>query len=135
MNEKQMNDNMQKMVKYLYPTKQIMDLMCNDIYQELLEFIPLDMCISEDNLNTQIREQNLAFIHGAITGFVLGNYNYKKILFEYYKHTNIEWIVNDIIIGLMFYISNIIEEFNNIDIFNNKQSILYGNTFILDLIV
>ena len=131
---KQIEKDKQKLVKYLYPTKQIMGLMCNDIYQQLLEIIPLESCISKDNINNTTREKNLEFVQGAIKGFVLGNIDYQKILFEYYHHNNLDWIVHDILIGFILYISTLSEEFDNINIFNSKESILYGESFILDLI-
>lgn len=131
---KQIEKDKQRLVKYLYPTKQIMGLMCNDIYQQLLEIIPLESCISKDNINNTTREKNLEFVQGAIKGFVLGNIDYQKILFEYYHHNNLDWIVHDILIGFTLYISTLSEEFDNINIFNSKKSILYGESFILDLI-
>lgn len=124
----------QKMVRYLYQTKQIMGLMCSDIYQELLELISLENCISKDNIENSVRAKNLEFVQGVIKGFILGNVEYQKALFEYYRHNNIEWIARDILIGLVLYISTISEDFKDIDILKDQQSILYGESFILDLI-
>lgn len=124
----------EKMVRYLYPTKKIMTLMCNDVYQELLEIIPMGYCISKDNLNSSTRIKNLKFVSGAIKGFIIGNREYAKILFEYYRHNNIDTIVYDILIGFVLYISTISDEFKNIDILRDKQSIIYGEIFILDLV-
>ena len=134
MKKTQVNENKQKLVRYLYPTKEIRGLMCNDIYQDLLEIIPIEKCISEDNLNSIMRAKNLEFVRGAIKGFLLGNSEYQKVLFEYYKHTNLDWIVRDILIGFVLYITTLSDEFNNIDILSNEQSIIYGEVFILDLI-
>ncbi|MBQ7797820.1 MAG: hypothetical protein IJ371_01710 [Clostridia bacterium] len=129
-----MKKEKQKLVGYLYPTKQIKSLMCNDIYQELLELISIEHCISKDNINPNVRNNNLEFVQGAIKGFVLGNKDYSTILFEYYKHNNLDWIARDILIGLVLYISTISEEFEDIDIIKDEQSILYGESFILELI-
>ena len=129
-----METDKQKLVRYLYPTKEIMGIMCNDIYQELLEIIPLESCISEDNLKDTVRENNLGFVRGAIKGFLGGNVEYQKVVFEYYKHNNIDWIARDILIGFVLYISGISAEFKDVDILNDKKSILYGETFILELI-
>ena len=134
MKKTQVNENKQQLVRYLYPTKEIRGLMCNDIYQDLLEIIPIEKCISEDNLNSIMRAKNLEFVRGAIKGFLLGNSEYQKVLFEYYKHTNLDWIVRDILIGFVLYITTLSDEFNNIDILSNEQSIIYGEVFILDLI-
>ena len=129
-----MKEQKEKMVRYLYPTKKIMSLMCNDIYQELLEIIPIERCISEDNLNARVRNNNLEFVRGVIKGFILGNKEYAKILFEYYHHEHIDAIAYDILIGLVLYISSISEEFKNIDILKDEKSIIYGEIFILELI-
>ncbi|MBQ7798023.1 MAG: hypothetical protein IJ371_02765 [Clostridia bacterium] len=96
--KEQIINNKQKLVRYLYPTKEIRGLMCNDIYQELLEIIPLEACISKDNLNKNVREENLEFVSGAIKGFLVFNKSYQQVVFEYYKHTNLDWIVRDILI-------------------------------------
>lgn len=124
----------EKMVRYLYPTKQIGEFMCNDLYQELLELISVDKCISEDNNLDRVRENNLSEVRGIISGFILGNPTYHQILIEYYKHDNINWIVRDVLIGLVLYISSIIKEFDKIDILKDPRSILYGECFMLDLL-
>lgn len=134
MKEKRIEKDKQKLVRYLYPTKQIRGLMCNDIYQELLEIIPIECCISIENSSSKVREKNLEFVKGVIKGFILGNTEYKQILFEHYKHNNLDAIVYDILIGLVLYTSTISDEFENVDILQDKKSICYGEIFILDLI-
>ncbi|MBQ8522591.1 MAG: hypothetical protein IJ458_02865 [Clostridia bacterium] len=134
MSEEQIKKDKEKLVRYLHPTKEIRGLMCNDIYQELLEIIPMETCISNDNINNQIREKNLEFVRGAIKGFLLGNVSYQQVLFEYYKYNNLDWIVRDILIGFVLYISTLCDEFKDMDILKDKQSICYGEIFILDLI-
>ena len=109
--EQKLKETKEKMVRYLYPTKEIRGLMCKDIYQELLELIALEKCISKDNLNDKVRNSNLEFVSGVVKGFVFGRVEYQKVLFEYYHHKNLEWIAHDILIGLVLYISLIGEEF------------------------
>ena len=94
----------------------------------------MERCISDDNLNDSLRAKHLEFVSGVIKGFVMGNIEYREMLFKYYHHNNLEWIVRDILIGFILYISTLSEEFKEIDIFKDKQSILYGETFILELI-
>ena len=129
-----MNKEKQKIVKYLYPTKELRGLMCNDVYQELLEMIDVESCISDDNLDDLVREQNLGFVRGVIKGFVATNKAYQQILFKHYKHQNIDSIVYDILIGLVLYISSIIDEFSEVDILKDRRSICYGQVFILELV-
>lgn len=134
MNNEQKNLQKEKLVRYLYPTKEIRGLMCNDIYQELLEVVELEKCIGTDNLDEGLRASNYEFVKGVIKGFIIGNIEYKKVLFEYYHHNNLDWITQDILIGLVLYISSISDEFKDVDIFKDKQSILYNQIYILDLI-
>ncbi len=134
MRELQIKKDKEKLVRYLHPTKEIRGLMCNDIYQELLELISLERCISEDNLDDDIRAKNQEFVRGVIKGFLVANPDYLKILFEYYKHNDIETIVYDILIGFVLYVSLLSDDYKYIHILKDKQSILYGETFILDLI-
>ena len=134
MKEQQIKKDKQKLARYLYPTKEISGLMFNDIYQELLETVPIERCISEDNLVDSVRAKNQEFVRGVIKGFLVSNPDYLKILFEYYRHDDIEPIVYDILIGFVLYISMSTDEFKDIDILRDKQSILYGEEFILDLI-
>ena len=120
MKEKELQETKEKLVRYLYPTKQLGKLMCEDIYQELLEIIPLECCISKDNLNEKIHKKNFEFVRWVIKGFLLGNVDYQQVFFNYYKHNNLDWIIRDILIGLVLYVSTLSDEFNNIDIIKDK---------------
>jgi len=135
-------NNIQKKIKYvrqslinrLYPTNDIIKFISENLYQELLEIISLDCCISEDNLNKNVRDKNLEFVRGVIKGFVFGNVVYQKVLYKHYKYDDMDDLTRDILIGFVLYASTLSEEFNDIDIINDQQSILYGETFILDLV-
>lgn len=129
-----MKEIRQKLVEYLYPTKQIMGLMCNDIYQELLEIIPIDCCICDENSNPNTRAENLGFVKGAIKGFIAGNKNYKQALCKHYNHNNIDAIVYDIFIGLVLYIASAFDDFVDVDIINDNRSVCYEERFVLDLV-
>ena len=94
----------------------------------------MERCISKDNLIDSVRDKNQEFVRGVIKGFLVSNPDYLKILFEYYKHNDIEPIVYDILIGFTLYVSLLSDEYKDINILKDKRSILYGETFILDLI-
>ena len=123
----------QKLISYLYPTVEIMDFMCNDVYQELKEVIPLQCCISYKNNVSIVRTENLKFVKQKINTLI-ENDVYKKILFELYKSNNLNKISNDVLIGFVFYVSNIKRRYNNIDIFRDKKSICYERISLLDFI-
>ena len=59
------------------------------------------------------------------------NNDYKQLLFELYKHKNIDIIVADVLICLVFFIVNSNEKYVDIDIFNNSKSICYDKTSVL----
>lgn len=128
------NERKQKMIKYLYPTDELMEFMCNDLYQELLNIVPIKLFVHSDNLIHSVREANFKTVKENIVKFILINKNYKQELFKHYKHSMISPIVNDIIIGLTFYIVNTSDEYQNVDIFQNKKSICYEKVSILDFI-
>ena len=128
------NEQKQKMVEYLYPTDQILDFMCNDVYQELLNVIPTNLIIHTNNLVHSVRENNFKLVKENVFKFIILNKNYKAELFNLYKHSMLAPIVHNIIIGLTFYIVNTNEKYHNIDIFKNKKSICYQKVSILDFI-
>lgn len=124
----------QKLVEYLYPTEQIMSFMCNDLYQELLENISVSSCISSKNVVNKLRGENLKYVKSQIFRFLNSNREYINRLFELYQHNDLNKIVDDILIGLVFYISNTTDKFFRLDIFNDKKSICYNKMSILNFI-
>ncbi len=124
----------QKLVEYLYPTEEVMNFMCNDLYQELLQNVSQASCISSKNLVKSVRDKNLQHVKNQILAFVQNNGEYANILFDYYKSTNLNKIIDDILIGLVFYVANTTERFCRLDIFNDKKSICYNKMSILNFI-
>ena len=124
----------QRLIEYLYPTKELMGFMLNDIYQEILEICPKTIFINPENEIDEQRKKNFEFVKKEIVTFILKNENYKQELFKHYKHTMIAPIFLDILMGITFYLANISEDFNNMDIFNDKRSICYHTQTILDFV-
>ena len=129
-----MKHDKQKLLEYLYPTEELMDFMCNDVYQELLCVTPESLYISVDNINDMIREENLQKVKKEIVKFILDNKNYKKEIFKYYKHTMLWPVLYDILVGLTFYVASVSNPYQNIDIFSNKKSICCGIQSILNFV-
>lgn len=123
----------QKLVKYLYPTEQIRSFMWNDLYLELKEVVP-KICILSKNTNFQIRKQNLKKVTDIIKNFIQNNQNYKLEIENLYHDKNWNSIIEDIVIGYVFFVSNTVTVYNNVDILSNKKSICYSPISILDII-
>ena len=124
----------QKLVEYLYPTDQLMNFMCNDLYQELLCLMPKSLYLSTKNLSGKIRKQNFQKVKQEIVKFILTNLNYKTELFKHYKHTMISPILYDVIVGLTFYIASTSDKYQDVDIFKDKKSVCCGVCSILNFI-
>lgn len=124
----------QKLVEYLYPTKSLMNFMCNDVYQELLKIIPANLCISSQNISTKTRNVNFELVKNAILNFILDNDDYRNLLFEHYKHNRISIIVHDVLIGLVLYVATINERYWRLDIFRDKKSICAQQVTIMNFL-
>lgn len=121
-----MESKMLEFIKYLYPTDEIRNFMCNDLYQELNEIIPKTKCFCSNNIVSKTREENYMFVKTHIVNFILSNENYKQELNKLYKDREFDDLINDIIIGYVFFIVNTDDKNRGEDIFKNKKSICYS---------
>ena len=121
----------QILIEFLYPNSKLMTFMCNDVYQELLNIVSTQDCICCKNINKDIRDRNFRTVKKIIYKFIINNENYKNLLFEYYKSKDVDMIANNILLGLVFYISNTNDKYIEIDILMNKKSICYNKYSIL----
>lgn len=121
-----MESKMLEFIKYLYPTDEIRNFMCNDLYQELNEIIPKTKCFCSNNIVSKTREENYMFVKTHIVNFILTNENYKNELNKLYKDREFDDLINDIIIGYVFFTVNTDDKNRGEDIFKNKKSICYS---------
>lgn len=121
-----MEEKMLKFIKFLYPTDEIRNFMCNDLYQELNEIIPKTRCFCSDNIVSKSREANFLFVKTNVANFVLNNPNYKQELAKLYKGRDFDDLINDIIIGYVFFVVSTDDKNKGEDIFKNKKSICYS---------
>ena len=121
-----MENKMLEFMKYLYPTDVIRNFMCNDLYQELNDIIPKTKCFCSDNIVSKTREENYMFVKTHIVNFILTNENYKNELNKLYKDRGFDDLINDIIIGYVFFTVNTDDKNRGEDIFKNKKSICYS---------
>lgn len=123
------NERKEKLLKHLYPTQEIREFMCNDLYQELLQVISKSTCISSKNIVEKIRKLNYEKVKFQIKQFLSNNIIYLNKIKSFAFTINLE----DIITGLVFYISLIDETYTHIDIFKDKKSICYSSISIVDI--
>ena len=129
-----MQDKMMKFLKYLYPTDEIRDFMINDFYQELSEIIPKTKCFSSENVVNATRENNYNYVRTSIIEFLNTNPTYQKELQKLFKKP-VNEMVEEFIIGHVFYVVNTDKNNSGVDIFKNKKSICYTSSpTILDIL-
>ena len=125
-----------KLIKYLYPTEQIRSFMCNDLYIELNKIIKRQICISTKNIVSSVRQENLVMLKHIINNFIEVNTIYKQKINELYGNGNMngDIIINEIIVGYVFYIANSVPKYVSMDIFRDKRSVVYSPISMIDIL-
>ena len=119
------------LLKYLYINDDVMTFLCNDLFQELMNYISYDKCVCRENVNSSIREKNYSEAIETIRNFLTHNKDYDDITKKIFSHYKREDIEIHLLLGFVFFIS--IEK--DIDIFRDEQSICFTEGPILfDLI-
>lgn len=111
------------LVDYLYLNKETQSFLCNDLFQELKHTIPETLCISEKNINDEIRINNYSCVKMLILIFFQKNPDYKDITKKLFANFTEKKLIEHLILGYVFFLT-IIDK-NNIDIFKDKKSICY----------
>ena len=124
----------QKLLKYLYPTEKIRSFLCNDLYMELHELIPRQLCISTQNMTLAVRKGNLNKLETIITSFLEGNKEHYQSIMQLCQNQSWDTIIQDIVIGYTFFTTNLISRYNGIDIFKDRRSVCYAPISIIDLL-
>lgn len=120
-----MNNRIVNFLNYLYPTDEIRHFLINDVYQEFEDIISSVKCFGNDNIVSLAREKNYKSIKSSMLIFFNTNPTYNKELLKLYKIKNVEDIVENLIIGYVFYLVNKDKTNLNVDIFKNKKSVCY----------
>ncbi len=129
-----MQDKMMRFLRYLYSTDEIRDFMINDFYQELGENIAKTKCFSSENVVNATRENNYNYVKKSIIEFLNTNPTYQKELQKLLKRPAND-MVEEFIIGYVFYVVNTDKNNACVDIFKNKKSICYTSSpTILDIL-
>ena len=127
-------ERQRKLINYLYPTEDIRKFLCNDLYQEFDEKITYSLCICSKNLTNIIRRENYAKIKEEIINFFNENIIYKEKVNEILNTDDFDKIIDDIILGYVFYLSHSLRKYNRVDILLDKKSICYSPISVIDLL-
>ena len=124
----------EKLLNYFYPTEEIRSFMCNDFYQELLNIVPLSLCVNAKNRDKVVREQNYLLAINTIKNFILTDKIYNKAIFEPYQGVEIDNLVEKILESYVFYIVSTNPRHKKIDMYKDSRSICYSNVSIVDML-
>ena len=129
-----MNDiRKNKLINYLYPTKEIREFMLYDLYVELISLLTKKVCFSVDNMKEEARKTNLNKAKLIISSFLDNNLNYKKRLIE--LNLKIEDnLIEEILWGYILFITTNINNGTGADVFWDKRSVCYSKSSIVDFL-
>lgn len=117
----------EKFLRVLYKTEEVRKIMINDVYQELKAYVMPIQCISVDNLVAKNRRDNLVKAKKGILDFLKNNCDYKKIVYDAYGKE-----IKYLLYGYVFYLTKTSEEYRELEIFEDKRSILYRGISLID---
>lgn len=124
----------QLLLNYLFPNEEMRKFMCNDLYIELEEILPSKICISPTNISSIRRKENYSIAYGSILAFLTARNDYCEKVAYFYKDKELDFIINEIIIGYVFYLSSTRKRNEQFDIFKNKKSICYSPISLIDML-
>lgn len=122
-----------KLLKYLYPTEEIRGYVCDYLYLELIKIIPKSICITSTNLSMSTRIQNLNKVREIVGEFIEKNSEVSETLTRLFKNKNIKTVIEELIIGYVYYTSRTMSNYKHIDIFTDRRSICYSPISIIDI--
>ena len=116
----------EKICNYLYGDEAARRFVCNDLFQEISMLIDNSECIHWKNRIEANRIRNKKRVEMKITLFLKENRNYLNRLDELYDKMLISDVMNLLLVGYVFYLSQTVDQFKKINIFKNKKSICYS---------
>lgn len=123
-----------KLLNYLYPTEEARKFMCNDFYIELAEVVPRRLCVTASDMTLAKRKENMQIVKAEIEKFIKLHPIYEKTILDIYREKNWKDILDDVVIGYVFFVTHTHYKFQFIDIFKSKGCITYSPLSIIDVI-
>lgn len=112
-------EDLMNVLLYYFPSKEVLDFMLNDLFEELKELVSIDLIYSEENKNVSIRIQNRNKVEDIIVNFFNENPVYVKEFKKLSKREFIE-VIDNIIESFTF--SVLLDEKKT---YKDKKSIAY----------
>lgn len=131
---KMKNDRKEKLLKILFPTDEIRNFLCNDLFQEILKEIPKSRFINANYINDDNRKLNYNLVKKDLRQFIYSNENYNLELKKYYDRISLDDLTEELIEGIIFYITNTDNRYTKVDMYNDKKSLCYTPISLVDLI-
>lgn len=128
------NERKVKLLKYLFPTDEARKFICNNLFYDLGFIIKSSYCINYNNITSAARKKNLEIVKNQVKQFLIDNNFYLARLKDIYNQKSVEKIVDDLVIGYVFYLSNTGVRYNSFDIFKDRRSICYAPISIVDML-
>ena len=112
-------ENLMSVLLHYFPSKEVLDFMINDLFEELKELISIDMIYSEENKQDSIRTKNRNNVEDIIVQFFNENPVYIQEFKKLYQRDFIE-VIDNIIESFTF--SVLLDEKKT---YKDKKSISY----------
>lgn len=118
-------EQIQSLIGYYNLTGKLGKFFCNDLFVELSELLPVTKCISDENIDNNIRLANLNKAKSIIKTFLIDNADYMSRINQYsilptdidlYEYLLEAYLLYSLLLG---------DKPSNIDIFSDPRSICY----------
>lgn len=118
-------EQIQALTRYYNLTGESGKFFCNDLFVELSELLPVAKCISDENIDNNIRLANLNKAKGIIKTFLIDNADYMSRVNRYcILSTDID-LYEYLLEAYLLYSLLLSDKPGNLDIFGDPRSICY----------
>ncbi len=129
-----MNKRQKEMLlEYLFGAEHIRQFLINDLYEELSQILPTEKIFNNQNKNDNLRMSNYYLLCDLIDKFLIANRNYEKFLSNHYDRVSRESLIDDVLLGFTFFISQTNKNYADIDILKDKTSVCFAEVSIIDI--
>lgn len=126
----------ERICTYLYGTNETRKFLINDLFQEFSLIIDDSECINWKNHIKKVRTKNKIMVTTKIVLFLKENEVYYNKLDKIYNNMLFKDVITMLVLGYVFYLSQVKDEFKDVNIFKSKKSICYSSEpTIYDVVV
>lgn len=117
----------ERICTYLYGTDETRKFLLNDLFQEFSLIIDDKECINWKNRIKKVRTKNKIIVTTKIVLFLKENEVYYNKLDKIYNNMLFKDVITMLVLGYVFYLSQVKDEFKDVNIFKSKKSICYSS--------